>query len=94
MPAKLNIFRRKAGGTIALDMVGTIIPDILDLNVNDRDVLERVSYLEQVLYALWVYWSNTEDPDAEAAINLFESKLIDEIEKVKLKSITFEEELR
>ena len=78
MPVKLNIFDKIMVG-------GTIIPDLKHTGIKDQEVLDKISQLEQILYAIWVYWTNTKDSDAEWAMKLFQNKLIVEIEKAKAK---------
>ena len=78
MPVELNVFDKIMVG-------GTIIPDLISAGIKDREILDKISQLEQILYALWTYWSNTKDADAELAIEIFHNKLINEIEKAKSK---------
>ena len=78
MPVELNVFDKIMVG-------GTIIPDLISAGIKDREILDKISQLEQILYALWTYWSNTKDADAELAMEIFHNKLINEIEKAKSK---------
>ena len=78
LPVELNVFDKIMVG-------GTIIPDLISAGIKDREILDKISQLEQILYALWTYWSNTKDADAELAMEIFHNKLINEIEKAKSK---------
>lgn len=78
MPVELNVFDKIMVG-------GTIIPDLISAGIKDREILDKVSQIEQILYALWTYWSNTKDADAKLAMEIFQNKLIEEIEKAKAK---------
>ena len=78
LPVELNIFDKIMVG-------GTIIPDLISAGIKDREILDKISQIEQILYALWSYWSNTKDTDAKLAMEIFQNKLIKEMEKAKSK---------
>lgn len=69
MPVEVNTFK------LAKDPIPSLVIQVTEM-VKDPSARIRMNLLEQIIYALWVYWTDTKDVYTETVIKTYQDKLL------------------